>query len=108
MLVMTPQDTRRNRRNYHLLRQTPHPGHRFGGGSTVTRGFEAPLGGICLDMSVHMVRVLDFDEINQTITVQPGIFGPHWKILLITRRNTLAPEIATPAGIFLSPLNIPA
>jgi len=48
----------------------------YGGGSTVTRGYEAPRGGICLDMSVHMVRVLDFDQVNQTITVQAGIYGP--------------------------------
>ncbi len=48
----------------------------YGGGSTVTRGMEAVKGGICLDMSVHMSRVLKFNEINHTVTVEAGIWGP--------------------------------
>lgn len=54
----------------------------YGGGSTVTRGMEAPQGGICLDMSLHMKKVLDFNEIDQTITVQPGIYGPELEEIL--------------------------
>lgn len=48
----------------------------YGGGSTVTRGMEALTGGVTLDMSRHMNQVLDFNETDQTITLQPGIFGP--------------------------------
>lgn len=48
----------------------------YGGGSTVTRGMEAPLHGIALDMSVHMKKVIALNETNHTITVQPGIWGP--------------------------------
>jgi len=48
----------------------------YGGGSTVTRGTESPKGGLCLDMSVHMRHVLEFNETDQTITVEPGIYGP--------------------------------
>ncbi|MBM3137456.1 MAG: FAD-binding oxidoreductase, partial [Chloroflexi bacterium] len=48
----------------------------YGGGSTVTRGMEAPKGGVCIDMSVHMRRVKRFNEADQTITVEPGMFGP--------------------------------
>jgi len=54
----------------------------YGGGSTVTRGMEAPLRGICLDMSAHMKKVLAFSEINHTITVQPGIWGPELEDIL--------------------------
>lgn len=54
----------------------------YGGGSSVTRGVEAPKGGICLDMSLHMKKVLDFNETNQTITVQAGIFGPELEDIL--------------------------
>ena len=54
----------------------------FGGGSTVTRGMEAVKGGIILDMSRHMNKVLDFSETNQTITVQPGIYGPELEEIL--------------------------
>ncbi len=48
----------------------------FGGGSSVTRGMEAVQGGITLDMSVHMQKVVSINETNQTITVQAGMWGP--------------------------------
>lgn len=48
----------------------------YGGGSTVTRGMEAPLGGICLDLSRHCRRVIAFSETDQTITVEAGMYGP--------------------------------
>lgn len=54
----------------------------FGGGSTVTRGMETPLGGITVDMSRHMNRVLAFNETDQTITVEAGISGPRLEALL--------------------------
>jgi len=75
-LVLTPRDGEDIERIVAYCDQHRIPVTVYGGGSTVTRGYEASLGGICLDMSVHMVRVLDFDEVNQTITVQPGIYGP--------------------------------
>ncbi len=54
----------------------------YGGGSTVTRGMEAPLRGICLDMSAHMKKVLAFNEVNQTISVQAGMWGPELEDIL--------------------------
>lgn len=54
----------------------------YGGGSTVTRGMEAVKGGICLDMSVHMKRVFAFNETNQTVTVQAGMWGPDLEKML--------------------------
>jgi alkyldihydroxyacetonephosphate synthase len=54
----------------------------FGGGSSVTRGAEAVQGGITLDMSRHMNQVIAFNEIDQTITVQPGMHGPQLERLL--------------------------
>ncbi|NLI44596.1 MAG: FAD-binding protein, partial [Chloroflexi bacterium] len=54
----------------------------FGGGSTVTRGMEATLGGICVDMSKHMNRVIAFNETDQTITVEAGMSGPKLEALL--------------------------
>lgn len=47
-----------------------------GGGSTVTRGMEAVRGGVTLDMRAHLNRVIAFDEVNQTITVEAGMSGP--------------------------------
>jgi alkyldihydroxyacetonephosphate synthase len=49
----------------------------FGGGSSVTRGMEATkTGSITLDMRKHMNRVVEFNEIDQTITVEAGMQGP--------------------------------
>ena len=48
----------------------------FGGGSSVTRGFECMRAGITLDMRTHMKRILKLSEGNHTVTVEPGIFGP--------------------------------
>ena len=48
----------------------------YGGGSSVTRGVEPVKGGISLDMRKRFNKVLSFCEVDQTITVQPGISGP--------------------------------
>lgn len=53
------------------------PVYVFGGGSSVTRGMEAVKGGITLDMRVHMNKVIEFNEKNQTITVEAGMSGPN-------------------------------
>ncbi|MBW2651307.1 MAG: FAD-dependent oxidoreductase, partial [Deltaproteobacteria bacterium] len=50
------------------------PVYVFGGGSSVTRGFECMRGGITLDMRTHMKRILKLNEENHTVTVEPGIF----------------------------------
>lgn len=70
------------------------PVYVFGGGSSVTRGVECIKGGVQLDMRVHMKRVLNLNEINQTVTVEPGIDGPtleaalnHSKEIFGTKRN---------------------
>jgi alkyldihydroxyacetonephosphate synthase len=54
----------------------------FGGGSTVTRGMEAVKGGISLDMRRHMNKVVAFNEVDQTITVQAGMQGPDYERIL--------------------------
>ncbi len=58
------------------------PVYIFGGGSSVIRGFEAVKSGISLDMSKHMNRVVAFNELNQTITVEAGMSGPQLEDLL--------------------------
>jgi len=63
--------------NDHLI-----PIYVFGGGSTVTRGYEATKGGICVDMSVHMNRLVKLNEIDQTVTVEAGMWGTQLEDLL--------------------------
>jgi alkyldihydroxyacetonephosphate synthase len=52
------------------------PVYVYGGGSSVTRGVECMKGGISLDMRLRYDKVIDFNETDQTITVQPGMSGP--------------------------------
>jgi FAD/FMN-containing dehydrogenases len=58
------------------------PMYIYGGGSSVTRGIEAVKGGVTIDMSVHMNKVVRFNEIDQTITVEAGMSGPALEELL--------------------------
>jgi alkyldihydroxyacetonephosphate synthase len=53
-----------------------------GAASSVTRGLECPAGGLSLDLRTHLDKVLAFDETTQTITVQPGMYGPRLERLL--------------------------
>ncbi len=48
----------------------------FGGNSSVTRGVETPKGGVSLDLTKHLNKVLDVNTINSTATIQAGMFGP--------------------------------
>ena len=47
-----------------------------GGLSSVTGAVRAPLGGIALDLTKHLNRVLAVNKINKTVTVQAGMYGP--------------------------------
>ena len=76
------------------------PVYIFGAGSSVTRGLEAVKGGICLDMSIHMNRLVTFDEINQTITVEAGMTGPQLEALLNDAPRTLQAERRYTCGHF--------
>ncbi|MBN2038441.1 MAG: FAD-binding oxidoreductase [Spirochaetes bacterium] len=48
----------------------------FGGHSSVTGGVETPRGGISLDLTRHMNKVIEVNETNSSATIQPGIYGP--------------------------------
>lgn len=54
----------------------------YGGGSSVTRGVECMLGGISLDMRLRFNKVVAFNEVDQTITVQAGMSGPRLEEVL--------------------------
>jgi alkyldihydroxyacetonephosphate synthase len=60
-----------------------------GGNSSVTRGKEAVRGGVCLDMNVHMNKVISINENNQTVTVEDGIMGPDLERILNDAPATL-------------------
>jgi alkyldihydroxyacetonephosphate synthase len=72
----------------------------YGGGSSVTRGMEAVQGGISLDLSVHMNKVVAFNETNQTITVQAGMWGPELERILQNAPQTLNAQRRYTCGHF--------
>jgi len=65
-----------------LCHEKEIPLHVYGGGSSVTLGLTCPKGGVTLVMSTHMDKMIEFNEINQTITVEPGMMGPAYEDLL--------------------------
>jgi alkyldihydroxyacetonephosphate synthase len=58
------------------------PVYVYGGGSSVTRGVECMEGGISLDMRLRFNKVVGFNEIDQTITVEAGMSGPRLEEVL--------------------------
>jgi len=48
----------------------------FAGHSSVTRGVETPKGGVSLDLTKHINKVIEVNEKNTTVRVQTGMYGP--------------------------------
>jgi len=72
----------------------------YGAGSSVTRGTECIRGGVSLDMHTHMNRILSFSEENQTVTVQPGLFGPALEAALNEAQTRFGAEHGYTCGHF--------
>lgn len=47
-----------------------------GGRSSVTRALETPKGGISLDLTKHFNQIIEVNELNTTVVVQSGVYGP--------------------------------
>ncbi len=60
----------------------------FGGNSSVTRGLEVQNGGITLDLTRHLNKIIEIDEINSSVRVQAGILGPVFEKQLNARGYT--------------------
>ncbi len=99
-IVLAPRRTEDVKQIVRYCNEQHIPLYVRGGGSSVTRGTEAIRGGVMLDMSVHMNRVLDFNETNQTITVQAGMFGPELERILNHAPKTLNSQYAYTCGHF--------
>ena len=72
----------------------------YGGGSSVTRGMEAVKGGITLDMRKRFNKVISFNEIDQTITVQAGMSGPDLEKTLNNAQANFGAKRAYTCGHF--------
>ncbi len=81
-VVVCPGTTEEVERIVAYVTEHGIPLYVYGGGSSVTRGVEPVKGGISLDMRKRFNKVLSFCEVDQTITVQPGISGPQLETAL--------------------------
>src|SRR5574344_1621458 len=75
-LVLYPETTEQIEKIVAYCTTNKIPLYVYGGGSSVTRGVEPVKGGVSLDMRRNFNKVLGFNEIDQTITVQAGMSGP--------------------------------
>lgn len=76
------------------------PVYVYGGGSSVTRGVECIKGGISLDMRLRFNKVVDFNEIDQTITVEAGMSGPKLEETLNNAMSLFGAKRAYTCGHF--------
>lgn len=75
-VVLYPKETEEIEKIVAYCTKHRIPLYVYGGGSSVTMGVEPTKGGVSLDMRKHFNKVLEFNEVDQTITVQSGISGP--------------------------------
>ncbi|MDD9303825.1 MAG: FAD-binding oxidoreductase [Desulfobacter sp.] len=76
------------------------PVHVYGGGSSVTFGLSCPRGGVILVMSTHMNQLIEFNETDQTIVVEPGMMGPVYEEMLNQAPKILGAQKAYTGGHF--------
>lgn len=76
------------------------PVYVYGGGSSVTRGVECVKGGISLDMRLRFNKVVSFNEIDQTITVEAGMSGPKLEETLNDAKRLFGAKRAYTCGHF--------
>jgi alkyldihydroxyacetonephosphate synthase len=75
-IVLYPEEREQIEEIVKYCTQKQIPVYVYGGGSSVTRGVECMKGGVSLDMRAHYNKVIAFNEVDQTITVQTGMSGP--------------------------------
>jgi alkyldihydroxyacetonephosphate synthase len=81
-LVLHPRDSDDVKQIVGFCNEERIPIHLYGGGSSVTLGLAPVRGGVTLVMGTHMNRALDFNETDQTITVEAGMMGPDLERIL--------------------------
>ncbi|HPG92427.1 MAG TPA: FAD-binding oxidoreductase [Clostridia bacterium] len=75
-LVLYPSERKEVEKIVEYCSKNKIPVYVYGGGSSVTRGVEPVKGGVSLDMRKNYNKVVSFNEVDQTITVQTGMSGP--------------------------------
>jgi len=81
-LVVHPRHKADVRRIVAYCHKEKIPVYVFSGGSSVNLGLRPTRGGVTLVMSTHMNKLLALNETNQTVRVQPGMFGSAYESAL--------------------------
>jgi len=76
-IVLYPSESSQIEKTVEYCAKNKIPLYVYGGGSSVTRGVEPVCGGVSLDMRRNFQKVISFNEVDQTITVQAGMSGPN-------------------------------
>jgi len=75
-LVIHPRNKNEISEIVKYCNQQKIPIYIYGGGSSVNFGFYPEKGGVTLVLSTHLNKMIAFNEINQTATVEAGMMGP--------------------------------
>lgn len=78
-LVVHPRDKNDVQKIVQYCNEQKIPVTVYGGGSSVVMGLTPERGGVALVMRTHMNKILKINELNQTVTVQPGMMGPDFE-----------------------------
>ncbi|MCQ2566990.1 MAG: FAD-binding oxidoreductase [Mogibacterium sp.] len=99
-IVLYPGETEEVEKIVAYCVENSIPLYVYGGGSSVTRGVECIKGGVSLDMRRNFGKVLNFNEIDQTITVQAGMSGPKLEEALNNAKTRFGAKRAYTCGHF--------
>ncbi|MEJ2718840.1 MAG: FAD-binding oxidoreductase [Deltaproteobacteria bacterium] len=99
-LVVHPRSKEDVQRIVTYCHEQTIPVYVYGGGSSVTFGLKTVNRGITLVMGTHMNRVLELNETNQTITVEPGLMGREYEALLNDAPKTFGAQRSYTGGHF--------
>jgi len=78
-LVVHPRNKTEISQIVKFCNQQKIPIYVYGGGSSVNFGFYPEKGGITLVLSTYLNKIVKFNEINQTATVEAGMMGPDFE-----------------------------
>lgn len=99
-IVLYPGETKEVEQIVAYCVENSIPLYVYGGGSSVTRGVECIKGGVSLDMRRNFGKVLNFNEVDQTITVQAGMSGPKLEEALNNAKTRFGARRAYTCGHF--------
>jgi len=99
-VVIYPEEKQQIEKLVEYCNKNKIPVYVYGGGSSVTRGVEPYEGGVSLDMRPHFNKVIEFNETDQTITVEAGMSGPKLEETLNKAQSLFGAKMAYTCGHF--------